>query len=211
MNHESEKNMDRNHLGNTLFPVFLKLDQCLTLIVGGGAIGAEKLGAVLKNSPNAQVRLVATTIGNEVRALAKGHTVTLLEEPFNNTHLEGVQLVIVGTGNRAFNAAVATAAKAHNILVNVADTPVQCDFYLSATVQKGDLKIAISTNGKSPTLAKRFREYFETALPNNTQDLLNNLHQIRHNITGDFKAKVQRMNKVTASMVAENATNATET
>jgi siroheme synthase (precorrin-2 oxidase/ferrochelatase) len=68
-------------------------------------------------------------------------------------------------------------------------------------VKKGDLKIAISTNGKSPTLAKRMREFLEAALPDTTQELLDNLGQIRARIEGDFQAKLKALNEVTAGFL----------
>jgi phosphoadenosine phosphosulfate reductase len=74
-----------------------------------------------------------------------------------------------------------------------------CDFYLGSIVSKGDLKIAISTNGKSPTMAKRIREYLEDALPDSTDELLANLGEIRDKLTGGLKEKINALNKITSS------------
>jgi precorrin-2 dehydrogenase/sirohydrochlorin ferrochelatase len=82
-------------------------------------------------------------------------------------------------------------------LINVADTPELCDFYLGGVVTKGDLKIAISTNGKSPTLAKRIREMLEEAIPENINDLLENLNKLRKSLKGDFESKVEQLNEIT--------------
>jgi siroheme synthase-like protein len=79
----------------------------------------------------------------------------------------------------------------------VADTPDLCDFYLGSIVKKGDLKIAISTNGKSPTLSKRMRQYLEEAIPDDIQELLDNLRLLRDQLKGDFEYKVKELNKVT--------------
>ncbi|MGB8191711.1 MAG: TSUP family transporter, partial [Chitinophagaceae bacterium] len=92
---------------------------------------------------------------------------------------------------------ISTLAKQHGKLVNVADKPELCDFYLSSIVQKGNLKIAISTNGKSPTLAKRLKEIFNEALPDKLDDVLNNLHIIRNKMNGDFAAKVKKLDRIT--------------
>lgn len=83
----------------------------------------------------------------------------------------------------------------------MADTPHLCDFYLGSIVQKGDLKIAISTNGKSPTMAKRIREFLDDIIPDNIQNLLDNLREIRKSIQGDFQEKIRVLNEVTASLV----------
>ncbi|MCX6295313.1 MAG: TSUP family transporter [Bacteroidetes bacterium] len=85
----------------------------------------------------------------------------------------------------------------------MADTPDMCDFYLGSIVQKGDLKIAISTNGKSPTLAKRLKEVFNDALPVDTQQSIDNLNVLRSQLKGDFTKKVKELNKVTAILIEE--------
>ena len=184
--------------GNTLYPIFLKLDQLHTLIVGGGNVGLEKLSALLKNNPDARVTLVASEISDEVKELAGKHRfVLLVEKDFGLTDLRGKDLVIAATNDRATNAYIRDEAKAFRILVNVADTPDLCDFYLGSTVKKGDLKIGISTNGKSPTFAKRFRELLEEALPQDIPEILNNLKAIRDRLEGDFDHKVKRLNEIT--------------
>jgi siroheme synthase-like protein len=83
----------------------------------------------------------------------------------------------------------------------VADTPDLCDFYLGSIVQKGDLKIAISTNGKSPTLAKRIKEFLNEIIPDDIQQLLDNLQTYRNTLKGDFQDKVKELNDLTASLL----------
>ena len=82
-------------------------------------------------------------------------------------------------------------AKEKGILVNVADTPDLCDFYLGSIVQKGNLKIAISTNGKSPTAAKRIKEVLHDALPGELDEVIENLHKVRNKLNGNFEYKVK--------------------
>ena len=95
-------------------------------------------------------------------------------------------------------------AKFANRLVNVADNPALCDFYLSAVVQKGDLKIAISTNGKSPTLAKRLKEILADTLPEEIDSLMHNLQTLRLRLSGDFNSKVIRLNEITRMLVEQS-------
>ena len=144
---------------NHLFPVFLKLEHMHVLIVGGGTIGLEKISAVLNNSPATKITLVARKVLPEIFAFKnKSDKLTILEKEFEKNDLQGKDLVIAATGDRAISELIRTEATKQKILINVADTPDLCDFYLGSIVQKGDLKIAISTNGKSPTLAKRMKE-----------------------------------------------------
>jgi len=85
--------------------------------------------------------------------------------------------------------------------VNVADTPALCDFYLGGIVTKGDLKIAISTNGQSPTTAKRLRQFFEEVIPDDINQLVKNLNEFRKTIKGDFEEKVKTLNKITENLI----------
>lgn len=190
---------------NLLFPVFLKLEELKVLLVGGGKVGAEKLSALLGNSPAAPVTVVAISISEEVRKLAKHHpNVTLHERAFVESDLENKDLVVIAVNEKGSSLAIRTAAKEKKILVNVADTPEQCDFYLSSVVQKGNLKIAISTNGKSPTAAKRIKEVLNHALPAELDDMINNLHAVRNKLNGNFEYKVKRLNELTRILVEKD-------
>jgi len=93
--------------------------------------------------------------------------------------------------------------KEKKVLTNVADKPDLCDFYLGSIVQKGNLKIAISTNGKSPTIAKRIKEILNETIPDEMDDLLNNMQRIRNGLKGDFNDKVKRLNDITSVMSVE--------
>ena len=93
-------------------------------------------------------------------------------------------------------------AKARKKLVNVADKPELCDFYMSSIVKKGNLKIAISTNGKSPTIAKRLKEVFQKLLPDELDDLLDKMSIIRSKLKGDLAGKVKKLNEITEDMVS---------
>ena len=185
---------------NTLYPIFLKTENFNILIVGGGFVGTEKLSFILKNSPNANITVVAKEISDEIKSMVNGQlSIVLTEKPFEKSDLENKQLAIAATADKELNEAIYRAAKEKNILINVADTPELCDFYLGSIVTKGDLKIAISTNGKSPTLSKRIREFFEDILPENINDLILNLNDYRKTLKGNFEEKVDALNEITKS------------
>lgn len=192
---------------NNLFPVFLKLENLSLLVVGGGAVGLEKTKAVLENSPLADVTLVAPEIREEIVALKRDHPrLQLVYAPYDIKYMEGKDLVIAATCIKDLNVQVRADAKWNKILVNVADTPELCDFYLSSIVRKGNLKIAISTNGKSPTMAKRIREVLEDAIPEEIDQVLDELQKIREQLRGDFEFKVKAMNEITAPMKSNSNT-----
>lgn len=185
---------------NNLFPVFLKLEFLDTLIVGGGHVGLEKLTAILKNSPTARITLVARTIQESIKDLARNHpSVTLYERNFKLWDLWDKDLVMLATDNRSLHESIRKFSRTRRLLINVADTPDLCDFYLGSVVTRGHLKIGISTNGKSPTISKRIREYLEEALPEDMNLLLENMEKIRNKIKGDFNHKVKVLNEITSS------------
>ncbi|WP_045466858.1 precorrin-2 dehydrogenase/sirohydrochlorin ferrochelatase family protein [Sporocytophaga myxococcoides] len=185
--------------GNQLFPVFFKLEHLKVLVVGGGFVGLEKASAIYKNCQSAQVTLVAPEIKDEIRAIALEYPLLKLEQRvYHKSDLEGKDLVIAATSIRDLNKQVHEDAKNLRVLCNIADTPDLCDFYLSSVVQKGDLKIAVSTNGKSPTFAKRMRELLEEVLPDSIDKILDNLNQIREKLRGDFEYKVKKLDEITS-------------
>lgn len=197
-----EAGLVEKRTGNALFPIFVKLENFKVLIVGGGYVGLEKITALLRNSPATAVTLIGAAISEAIRSYAQDYPqVILLEKPFAESDLEGQQFVIAATDDPALNAHIKGLAAARGILCNVADTPDLCDFYLSSIVQKGDLKIAISTNGKSPTIAKRLKETFQEALPDELDDVLQKMPFIRNRLKGDFAAKVRQLNGLTTVLV----------
>lgn len=165
-------------------------------------MATEKVNFILKNSPNANITIVAKEISVEILSTVDCRLSTvLLEKKFEISDLDNKQLVIAATNDKALNEQIYRAAKEKNILINVADTPELCDFYLGSIVTKGDLKIAISTNGKSPTMAKRLREFFEEILPNDIDMLLDNLHKYRNTLKEDLNDKIDKLNKLTSSFL----------
>ncbi len=185
---------------NTLYPIFLKLNKLDLLIVGGGNVGLEKVSFILKNSPDANITMVATYFLDELRDKIKGYNVKLIERAFINSDLEGRDIVVCATDNFELHKKIVSLNKETKTLTNVADTPALCDFYLGSIVSRGDLKIAISTNGKSPTLGKRIRQYLEDALPNDTQAVIEGLKSFRDTLKGDFASKVSALNEATKKL-----------
>lgn len=186
---------------NELYPIFLKVAELEVLIVGGGNVGLEKLTFLLKSSPNAKVTIVSVNFLPKLIALAKKHQVEIIEAAYHNSFLEGKHLVISATDNIAVNIQVYKDCRQRNILVNVADNPPYCDFYMGGIVTKGNIKIAISTNGKSPTLAKRLRQFLEEVIPNNVNELAENINSYRKSAGGTFSEKVTALNELTKSLL----------
>lgn len=198
--------MEEKSTINNLFPVFVKLENLRLLIVGGGKIGLEKLQTVLLNSPATMISVVAPDIIQPVRELAAQYpAVRLLERPYHPDDLEQADIAIVAVNDRTVSEAVARDAREKGVLVNVADTPELCDFYLGSVIRKGNLKIAISTNGKSPTIAKRLKEEIGDMIPEEMEAVLENMSAIRRGLNGDFPEKVRRLNDLTSMLVTRQS------
>lgn len=188
---------------NELYPIFLKVSQLQVLIVGGGNVGFEKLSFLLKSSPKANVEVIATFFLDELIELAKNHNVKLTKRRFDDNDLNNRHFVIACTDDLPLNRHISDFCKQKYLLVNVADTPDQCDFYLGGVVTKGHVKIAISTNGKSPTTAKRIRQFLEDIIPDNINELVENLNEFRKGIKGNFEEKVEIMNEMTKGFITK--------
>ena len=202
MSNHSNTNRNEQKQSNHLFPVFLKLEQLRLLIVGGGKVGLEKLNAVIQNSPATKISLVASTINPDIKILATRYrSIELHERPYQSTDLDQTDIVIIAINDRALSQGIQADAKKRNKLVNVADTPDLCDFYLGSIVKKGNLKLAISTNGKSPTIARRLKEILAETLPDELDEVLDNIHIIRNRLKGNFEEKVQQLNEITKVLV----------
>lgn len=187
---------------NVLYPIFLKADRLRFVIVGGGEVGLEKITFLLKSSPNAKVFLVAREVSQSVVELLDKHPSTQYKvDTYKAHYLDDCDIAIAATNDEALNKQVHADAKSKGKIVNVADTPPLCDFYMGSIITKGDLKIAVSTNGKSPTFAKRFREVLEDILPDDTQSLITNLSEIKKGLKGSFTYKVKKLNQVTKDLV----------
>ena len=186
---------------NNLYPIFLKAQSLNVLIVGGGYVAEEKLRFLLKSSPDACVTMVSPMFRENTISLAKKANVTLIKDAYNKCYLKRKHIVVATTNVPEINVKVYKHCRKRSLLVNVADNPPYCDFYMGGIVTKGHVKVAISTNGKSPTTAKRLRQFFEDVIPENVDDLVKNLNEYRKTIKGDFGQKVETLNEFTKGLI----------
>jgi uncharacterized protein len=191
--------------GNNLFPVFLKLENLRVVIIGGGNVALEKLHALLNNSPSISIRVVALSISEKIKNVAAlQNNIELQEKAYDADDLDQSDIIIAAVNNKIISRLIWKDAKRKGILINVADTPELCDFYLGSIVKKGNLKIAISTNGKSPTIAKRIKEHISEIIPDEIESVLQNMSKIRQHINGNFSDKVKHLDDLTRVLVAKD-------
>ena len=200
----TKKNSKRDRADtNRLFPIFIKLEDLSVLIVGGGKVAAEKLATILSNSPATSIKIVSKNFTSALRKAAATGNVVLFKKKFEPGDLGGVDIVFSAVNDLQTSKQIATWAKKLRVLHNAADKPDLCDFYLGSVVQKGNLKLGISTNGKSPTVAKRLKAILEQSIPDEIDTTLNNLATIRTYLKGDLRRKAEQLNAITSILVQE--------
>ena len=142
-----------------LFPMFMKLAGKQCLVVGAGKVGEPKIGGLIDTG--ARIHVVAISTSDQVREWADVGKIELALRPFSTGDLDGKFLAVAATASRSLNELVYREAQQRGVLCNVVDVPELCDFFYPAVVRRGDLQIAISTAGQSPSLAQRLRQQLE--------------------------------------------------
>ncbi len=143
----------------SLFPMFMKLEGKQCLVVGAGNVGEPKIGGLLETG--ARIRVVALNASSVVREWANAGRIELELRAFRAEDLDGAFLAVVATASRTLNERVYHEARRRGVLCNVVDVPDLCDFFYPAIVRRGDLQIAVSTGGQSPSLAQKIRQQLE--------------------------------------------------
>jgi precorrin-2 dehydrogenase/sirohydrochlorin ferrochelatase len=139
--------------------MFIKLEGKQVLVVGAGNIGEQKIAGLLETG--ARIRVVALEAGPAVREWARSGKIELEIRAFTNDDVHGAFLVVVATASRSLNERIYHEAQRLGVLCNVVDVPDLCDFFYPSIVRRGDLQIAVSTAGQSPSLAQKIRQQLE--------------------------------------------------
>jgi siroheme synthase-like protein len=144
----------------SLLSIFVKLEGRLVTVIGGGQIAEGKIQGLLPTG--ARIRVIAPAITPQIAEWVRFVKIEWLPKRFEPGDLHDAFLVIAATSAPGVNEAVFREAESRGILCNAVDDIEHCHFYYGAVVQRGDLQIAISTNGKSPALAQRLRKELES-------------------------------------------------
>jgi siroheme synthase-like protein len=149
----------RGQLVTSLFPMFVKLAGRRCLVVGAGNVGEPKVRSLLDTG--ADIHVVALEANKTVHQLANEGKIRLCLRAFHSADLDGAFLAVVATNSLPLNSSIYREAQRRGVLCNVVDDPPNCDFFYPAVVRRGALQIAISTSGKSPSLAQKLRHQLE--------------------------------------------------
>jgi len=160
--------------------ICLKLANRACLVVGGGEVAGRKIRTL--RASGARVTVVARAAGEGVKKLADEGAIILFQRSVTAEDVAGKFLVIAATDDHDTNREIAGWARSSGALVNVADSPEESDFFVPATLQRGDLTIAIATSGRMPALARRIREDLEAQFGREYGIYLELLDQARRQI-----------------------------
>jgi len=141
------------------FPVTLNLNRKQCLVIGGGVVAERKVKSLLASG--ADTTVISPGLTKELELLVKSGEIKYIERQYKPGDLNGYFLAVAATNDIDANKAISQEADVCNVLINVVDEPRLCTFFMPAIVKRGDLQLAISTNGKSPALAKQLRRQLE--------------------------------------------------
>ncbi len=172
------------------FPIFLDLDGCQCLVVGGGRVAARKAG--LLQRAGARVLLVAPQACDELQRQVQGEAMNWLQREFSDSDIEGKTLVIAATDHQAVNRRVSELAKQAGIPVNVVDQPELCTFIVPSIIDRSPVQVAVSTGGHSPVLARLLRARLESYVPAAYGRLARLVESFRERVKQRFSGVTQR-------------------
>ena len=162
------------------YPIFLELGGRRVVLVGGGAVAVRKAGVLLE--AGARLVVVAEQATGVLTTLCTQHSATFIRSKYAKEYIGEATLVVAATDNASVNRQVYADCQALGILCNVVDDPAYCDFYVPAVVKRGDLQIAISTEGNCPAYAGHLRKKLEMIFTEEHGRFLAELEQIRRHV-----------------------------
>jgi len=171
---------------SAVFPLSLRVAERRCVIVGGGAIAAQKAASLVVCV--AQVTVISPTLHRDFAPLRVEH----LARAYEIGDLAEALLVVAATDDEATNRAVFAEARARGVLCNVVDVPELCDFFYPAVVRRGDLTLTVSTNGIAPALAKALREQLQSDFDEGWSALLQLLAEVRDEIKAGHSTLAER-------------------
>src|SRR5882672_4404681 len=166
------------------YPAFIDLENRPVLVVGGGPVAERKVETLLE--AGATITVVSPEITKQLQDHANSKRITIQQRAFVASDIEGVSLVISATDDPATQTEVASIAASKNILVNTVDKPELCSFIVPAILRRGDVTIAISTSGKSPSLAAELRSRLDRVLTEEFARTANVLGAVRQEVHQQF-------------------------
>jgi precorrin-2 dehydrogenase/sirohydrochlorin ferrochelatase len=172
------------------YPIFLELGGRRAVVIGGGAVAARKAQALL--AAGARLVVVSKDIDDALTALCQGTNAELIKSGYSKNYIAEAVLVIAATTDEQLNKRIYKDCQELGILCNVVDAPELCDFITPAVVKRGDLQVAIGTEGHCPAYAGHLRKKLEQTFTNKHGEFLAELKKLREHIIEDVPDEAER-------------------
>ena len=169
---------------NKLLPIFLKVNNQPCLIIGGGKIAYQKIKQLIVCE--ADISVVSKECINEIELLYKNDEIKLIRSRYDEKYINGYKLIISATSDNKVNNQVYIDAEKKGIPVNIVDEPKLCSYYFGSVYSNGNLKVAVSTNGKSPSAGKHIRDLIAKSVPNKIDSIINKFSQLRKQLKSNM-------------------------
>jgi len=166
------------------YPIFLELGGRRVVVIGGGAVAVRKAQSLL--DAGARVVIAADKINDALTAVVQNAKAELIKSKYSKNYLAGAVLVIAATSDHRLNKQIYRDCQELEILCNVVDEPGLCDFFVPAVVKRGDLQIAIGTEGNCPAYAGHIRKKLEHIFTESHGLFLAELENVRKRIIEDI-------------------------
>ena len=161
----------------SFFPAYIKLENRKILVIGGGKIAGDKISHLLDFTKN--ITIISPKIEKKVEEFIKNYSLKYIDREYQKDDVNGFYIVIVAADDIELQKRVYKECQEKRILCNSVDSIDYCDFIFPSYIKKGDLTIAVSTSGASPSLSKYLRRSIEKLIPDDIDKFLKELKNIR--------------------------------
>jgi precorrin-2 dehydrogenase/sirohydrochlorin ferrochelatase len=172
------------------YAIFLELSNRRAVVIGGGSVAVRKAQTLLE--ADARLVVVAENIDEMMTALCKNKNAELIRSKYEKSYITGAVLAIAATNDHELNKQIYKDCQELEILCNVVDEPDLCDFFVPALVKRGDLQIAVSTDGKCPAFAGHIRKKLEDIFTEKHGEFLRELEKMRLKILQQISEENKR-------------------
>jgi siroheme synthase-like protein len=183
----------------SLYPVFLKLENRLVVVVGGGAVAERKVESLMR--ARARIRVVAPEASDAIREWAAAGDLEWLERPFEEADVRDAWLVIAATPDAETQRSIAAAAEVRRCFVVAVDDPAHASAYSGAVVRRPPFTIAVSSSGTAPALTRLVREVIEHVLP--SDDVIAHAQGLRAKWLADGTPVGRRFDELVRELAAK--------
>jgi precorrin-2 dehydrogenase / sirohydrochlorin ferrochelatase len=174
----------------TKFPIFLNLASKRAVVIGAGPVAARKVVSLLE--AGARVTVVAEHIDDAVKAKCNQTNAEIIKAKYSKDYLVGATLAFAATNDAKINEQIYKDCQQLDVLCNVVDNPALCDFFTPAVLKRGDLQIAISTDGNFPAYAGHLRQKLEEIITSEHGRFVTELEKIREKVLADISDENKR-------------------